>query len=272
MTKVPIENFSDTDLCRRMYGLALNLYYDDQILKLPAAVAELFKEASDECKTRKLDHAFVVPEYTRIGDHAPVIHSSALIRYGKRSHLEDLMRGVVSFGPSTLYRDAPIYSQKDDEMKRRFRLPDQVLTIDGVHYPVSDLILHNHIAKMDGTPIQYHLFCAAREESRKLCRAFQADGFVRIRDYREFFDLVDAELQRTCPKADLFGGSVRYYDDKAEQPPRRLEQLTLYKTIEYQYQREMRFVVLDGLAPGERFEIRIQPPEGLFELRLNRPD
>ena len=271
MTKVPIQDFSDEELRQRMYDLALNLYYDDQTLILPADVVEFFKETSDECKKRSLDDALVVPEYSRRGDHRPVVHATTLIRYGKRPHLEDLMRGVVSFGPSILYRDAPIQSQKDDETRRRCRFPNRVLTIGGVQYPASNIILHTEIAEIDGTPIHYHLFCAAREESRKLCRAFHADGFIRIRDYKEFFALLDAELKRICPKADIFGGSVRYYDDRADGPPRQLDQLILHKTIEYIYQRELRFAVLDGPAPGERCKIRIQPPEGLFELRLYEP-
>ena len=62
MTKVPIDDFDDKELCQRMYDLALNLYYDDQTLTLPADVAEVFKETSDECKRRNLYQAFVVPE------------------------------------------------------------------------------------------------------------------------------------------------------------------------------------------------------------------
>lgn len=268
MTKVPIDDFDDKELCQRMYDLALNLYYDDQTLTLPADVAEVFKETSDECKRRNLYQAFVVPEYSQKGDHPPVVHATALIRYGERSHLEALKQGIVSFGPSTLYRDAPIQFQRDNETKRRFRLPNQVLTIGGIQYPASKLILHREIAEIDGAPIHYHLFCTSREESRKLCRARHADGFVRIRDYKEFFALLDAELRRTYPKADIFGGSVRYYDDRTDCPPRQLDEIILHKTIDYKYQRELRFAVLDGPAPEERFEIQIQPPEGLFELCL----
>lgn len=271
MPKVPIQHFSDAELSQRMYDLALNLYYDNQVLTLPADVAELFVETPNELKVRKLEQALVAPEFTRIGDCPPVVHAPAIIRYGKRPHLEALMRGMVSFGPSSLYRDAPIHSQRDDEMRRRFRLPNQTLTIGGAEYPASQLILDRGISGIDGKPIYYHLFCAAREESRKLCRAFHADGFVKIRDCKEFFDMVAAALHRGSPEAEIFGGSVRYYDDRSELPSRRLDEMILHKSIEYIYQREVRLAVLNGPAPRERFEVQIQPPDGLFELRLYEP-
>ncbi len=180
------------------------------------------------------------------------------------------MSGVVSFGPSGLYRDAVNSSQQDDETRRRHRYPNQTVVIGGVSYPASSIVLHGEIAEMDGAPIPYHLFCTSCEESAKLCRLFDGDGYVRIRDYKEFFDLVDSELRRTCPRADIFCYSVRYYDDRGVPPPRQLDEMIMHKTIEYKYQREVRFAVLDGPSLGARFDLQIEVPDGLFELNLFR--
>jgi len=266
--KVPIQDLSDEALANRMTGLAINLYYDEARLMLPADVGDLFRETLDECKRRGLDQVQVVPACIHQDDSPPKIHNGQLIRYDKRDRLERLIQGIISFGPSHIYKDAVVEAQQDDETQRRFLYPNQVVTIGEVEYPASNIVLHSHIAEEDGTPIHYHLFCAAYEESQKLCRAFHADGFVRIRDYKQFFGLLEAELKRNFPQAAPLGGEVRYYDDREGHNSKTLEDIIFCKTINYIYQREYRIAVLDAPQPNQRFEIQISIPEGLLELEL----
>jgi hypothetical protein len=180
------------------------------------------------------------------------------------------MHGVVSFGPAHKYKDALIEAQRDDEMRRRFLYPNQIVTIGAVNYPASNIVLHSHIAEKDGTPIHYHLFCTAYEESQKLCRAFHADGFVRIRDYKQFFSLLEAEVDRSIPEAAVMGGEVRYYDERAGHDSKTLEDIIFCKTLEYIYEREYRIAVLNAPQATERFEIAVSFPSGLLELELNQ--
>jgi hypothetical protein len=178
------------------------------------------------------------------------------------------MQGNISFGPSHVYKDALIEAQQDDEMQRRFLYPNQLVTTGGVDYPASNIVLHSHIAEEDGTPIHYHLFCAAYEESEKLCRAFHADGFVRIRDYKQFFMLLEAQLKRNFPQAAALRGGVRYYDDREGHNSKTLKDIIFCKTIDYIYEREYRIAVLNAPKPSERFEIQMTVPKGLLELEL----
>ncbi|MDR3402619.1 MAG: hypothetical protein P4L99_08980 [Chthoniobacter sp.] len=141
------------------------------------------------------------------------------------------------------------------------------MAIEDVHYPASEIMLYKEIADDDGKPIHYHLFCASREESLKLSRCFHADGFVKIRGKDEFFGLVSSELKRKYPASEFFAGDVRYYDDREHPCLKQLDEMILHKTVEFMYQRETRFVILNGPQPGERFEVEIEPPEGLFELQ-----
>src|SRR6266513_1413733 len=150
--KIPIQDLSNEALGNRMTGLALNLYYDNARLMLPADVGDLFRETLDECNRRGLDQVQVVPACIHQNDSFPKIHSGQLIRYDKRDRLERLMQGVISFGPSHIYKSALIEAQRDDEMQRRFLYPNQVVTIGGVEYPASNIVLHSHIAEENGTP------------------------------------------------------------------------------------------------------------------------
>lgn len=266
--KVPIQDLSNEAIASRMTGLALNLYYDEARLMLPADVRDMFSETLDECNRRGMAQLQVVPPCIHQNDPLPKIYSGQLIRYDKRDRLERLMQGIISFGPSHIYKNAPIEAQQDDEMQRRFLYPNQVVTIGEVQYPASNIVLHSHIAEEDGTPIHYHLFCAAYEGSQKLCRAFHADGYVWIRDYRQFLALLEAELKRTSPEAAFLGGKVRYYDDREGHDSKTLEDVIFCKTIDYIYQREYRIAILGTSQPHERFEVQISVPDGLLELQL----
>lgn len=266
--KVPIQDLSDEALGYRMTGLALNLYYDNRRLMLPADVGDLFRETLEECTRRGLKQVLSVPACIHEDDASPKIYSTHLIRYGKRNHLEKLMQGIISFGPSQLYKDASIEAQQDDEMQRRALAPNQNVIIGDVEYPASNIVLRSQIAEHDGTPIHYHLFCTAYEESQKLRRAFQADGFVRIRDYKRFFTLLEQELERTFPQAAARGSEVRYYDDREGHNSKTLEDIIFAKTVDYIYQREYRIALLGAPKAKERFEIQVPVPEELLELVL----
>jgi hypothetical protein len=178
-----------------------------------------------------------------------------------------MMAGKISFGASSSYAKAHLKAQKDDEMSRSFRQPNQVITIEDIDYPASKIILRNNIAKADGTPINYHLLCTSYEESAKLGREFCADGFVRIRDCNKFLSLIKKEVRQRFPKAFVDGSYIRYYDDREGHNATTLTEMIFCKAIEFLYQREYRIALID-IPCGERIEIKITPPSGLFELHL----
>jgi hypothetical protein len=266
--KVRIQDLNNQALVSRMNGLALSLYYDNAQLMLPADIADLFRETVDECNRRGLDQVQVVPTCIEQNDLPPKVYRRQLVRYDKRDRLERLMQGFISFGPACLYKDATIEAQRDDESQRRELGANQIVTIKDVKYPASDIGFYTNVSRPDGTPIPYHLFCAASEESQKLRRAFHADGFVRINNYAQFLELLEGALERDFPNVCILAGHVRYYDDRQGHNSKTLEDIIFCKTIDYIYQREFRIALLGAPDSARRFEVQIPMAEGLLNLAL----
>jgi hypothetical protein len=263
MVVVPLADFTDKELITRMGWLARNLYYDGEQGKTYTDVIEIFRETKDECERRGLTHAVVSPNCARKGDPRPVVAPGVVIRYAERRYLEELMTGIVSFGPATDYRDSPFEARKDDETKRRERGPNGVITIGSTEYPCESLMFFHAFQDFN-----YHLLCTSREESMKLCREFKADGFVRIRDYKKFFKLLKESLDRTFPQCKPTLGPVRYYDDRSWYDGITVRDFVFSKPLEFKYQREFRFAVFSGPSPGKRFAVKLDLPEDLLELEL----
>jgi hypothetical protein len=249
-----------------MHNLACAVHFNGKTINVPQPIYDAFFTTLAECKKRNVPDSRWFPEIIRTDDPPPTFHEDTLIRYGEREHLDALVTGVISFGPAESYIGAKLESQKDDETRRHHRRPNQVITIGGVQYPASEIKISYDIAETNAAPIPYHILCTSSEESLKLNRAFNAEGFVKIRRPREFLELARVALKQVSPTADLAMENVRYYDDLSERPDRMLDELIRSKTIEYSYQWETRFSVLNGPTPGKRFGIKIEPTDGLFEL------
>jgi hypothetical protein len=138
--KVPLDQLDD-ELTERINALTLNLCYIDRVLTIPPDVADVFKETAAECDRRGLHRAFEISPHLHEDDTLPRVHKGGLVRYRRREHLEAPMRGRVSFGPASLYRDAPFDAQRDDEMRRPFR--------------VTNLTLFSTMSASGGAPLQH---------------------------------------------------------------------------------------------------------------------
>ena len=180
MQKVSIEDLSDASLLKRMHNLACAVHFNGNRINVPQPIYDAFFTTLAECKKRNVPDSLWFPEIIRLDDPMPIFHKDTLIRYAERIWLDTLMEGIISFGPAESYIGANLESQKDDETRRHHRRPNQVTTIAGVQYSASEINIGYDIAKMDGTPIPYHIFCTSSEESWKMNRAFHADGFVKI--------------------------------------------------------------------------------------------
>jgi hypothetical protein len=268
VTKIPIEHLSDATLQELARDLGLNVYYTHGQPTLVTDVVEHFQEAVEECSRRGLD---CTPKRLAKRTDPPTVfypNLEKVIRYGKKRHLEAFMQGTVSFGPSGCYSAAKVRAQRDDETCRTFRAPNQRITIGSIEYDASNIVLRSAMADAKGNVFPVHLLCAAYEESRKLCRAFHADGYVLIHDPDAFFRLVKKALAEYSPAIDFFRRKVEYYDQRAPKSLKLLDEMVCHKTISYAYQREVRYVVFDAPDTAVRFQVQISVPEGLFELRL----
>ena len=134
LTKTAIQDLTNNELTERMEGLLKNVYCQGSDFVIWERAIPFFKEAAEECTRRGIPHQSHLPEYTRPNDAPPIIHTSALIRYGKRNHLEQLMRGVVSFGASEQYEADVVAARQDYEDRCIIRIPDGPLIIDGTEY------------------------------------------------------------------------------------------------------------------------------------------
>lgn len=150
-TRVPLQDIDDEELIRRTKNLALNIYRKNGQLCLPSDVVANFKELAEECSKR--NRAIDFHSHMHTSDSTPLVHSLPLVRYGKRKRLEDMMEGRISFGLSKDYISAPLESQKDNEMVRSARQPNQVVEINGVKYNASRIELHTNVPEDRKCPL-----------------------------------------------------------------------------------------------------------------------
>jgi hypothetical protein len=95
-------------------------------------------------------------------------------------------------------------ARRDDEHERPFMYPNQTLTIQGIVYPATKIRLQRQIIGADELPLPYYFVSFSSEESAKLTRAFNANGYVIISDYTKLFRLLEKELVRHYPRRKYF--------------------------------------------------------------------
>lgn len=260
----PLSQFSDEHLYARLQGLAKNFYYSDGKLFLPGYVAEAFHETKEEALKRgplpKLD----VKELIHPADPTPTFHEKFVVRYAKYDRLEELRAGIVSFGPAKHYADLPNAAQQDDELQRDAHLPDAKAITAGTSYPATNLMVSRKIRHRGGDFIHYNFLSMSFEESPKLQRAFEAEGYVMIHDFEVFYATIKAALHTKLGCGRLAYDHIRYYDDRVPPDLKSDHDLAFTKTIAFQYQREIRISVFEVPNPDERFEIKVKWPTNLI--------
>jgi hypothetical protein len=102
------------------------------------------------------------------------------------------------------------------------------------------------------------------EESAKLQRAFNADGYVLVQSYRTFYEVLSNALREKYGEVHCCSSVINYYDDRQEPTLKTVEDLMFSKSFLYQYQCEVRFAVLDAPCPEERLEVTVPWPNDLI--------
>jgi hypothetical protein len=260
----PISQFSDDHLRGRLLGLSKNLFFLDGQLRIPSEISLAIRETFAEAGKRGPIPDLGLEKLIDPKDPAPVFHEKSRVRYASKDRLESFRSGVVTLSPASCYSGLDNAAQRDDELQRSWHMPDTILTIGGVEYPASDLVLRRGMKETGGGSINYHCLAMSTEESVKLQRAFGAEGYVLVHDYRAFYELLSKALLDRFGKLHCCSSRITYYDDCQEPQFATLEDLLFSKSFLYQYQSEVRFCVLDAPSPEERLEVTVSWPSGLL--------
>ncbi len=260
----PLEQFSNSHLRDRILGLAKNVFFLDGQLRVPSEISHALREAIAEAEKRGPVPDLGLENLVNPKDPAPVFHEQHRVRYGLREHLEAFRAGVVSLSPAQSFSELENIAQKDDELVRSWHAADTVFSIGGVDYPASDLVMRRPLKDKGGAFVHYHCLSMSTEESPKLQRAFNADGYVLVQSYRTFYEVLSNALREKYGEVHCCWSAINYYDDRQEPTLKTVEDIMFSKSFLYQYQCEVRFAVLDAPSPEERLEVTVLWPNDLI--------
>lgn len=260
----PIEQFSDEHLRVRIQGLAKSLFFRGGQLTIPSEVSSAFREAVSESDKRGMPATLGLDGLIDPNDPEPVFHEQHRVRYGSTERLEAFKAGVVSLSPAKCYSALENAAQKDDELLRSWHAADTVFSIGGVDYPASDLVMRRPLKEKGGAFVHYHCLSMSTEESVKLQRAFNAEGYVLIQNYRTFYEVLSKTLREKCGNVHCCSSAIKYYDDRQDPTLSAVEDFIFSKSFLYQYQSEVRFAVLDAPSPEEWLQVPVSWPSDLI--------
>jgi hypothetical protein len=265
-----LEEHSDEHLNERYQSLGRSLFLAKGKLYYPSHARPLFDAARLEIIRRGLDLRLMVEDWIRPDDPMPTFHTAAIIRYAKIPRLVDLKEGRVSFAPAPIYKEQTNIAQRDDEMSRHWHMSNTNLPIKGVEYPASNLVHRRQLKSPEDGGTTYHLLSFSIEESPKLQRAFDADGYIVVLSPDKFYDTILSALRQKL--GETSGGiefrGVKYYDDLEEPIFEKPNDILFFKPIHFQYQNEARLAVYGAPNQRERFNLQVSWPEGIFsEIR-----
>jgi hypothetical protein len=242
----------------------MNLFFQEGRLRVPSEVSLAFREALSKCEKRRIVPKLDVEKHIVAEDPTPIFHEQEKVRFGSNMRLEAMRAGTVCLGPAKIYGSLANAAQRDDELGRKWHLPDTVVTLGGESYPASDLVIHRPMKLKDGTYVRYHCLSMSTKESVKLQRAFDTDGYVLIHDSKVFFDVLSEALRRKFKGISCHLAAVRYFDDGDEPNLITVDDSVFSKSIAFQYQSEMRFVAYDAPVPEDWLEVSASWPDGLI--------
>lgn len=206
-----------------------------------------------------------------------------LYKYGKRKYLEPLLKeGIVSFAIATKYQDTRLtVGQQDDETTRSYSLdPEKYSVVSGdPMIPLKNIFnvnLSYNLKGRDGNPARFYIWCAAKEYSQEAAVDFPADCCLKINNFKEFAQRLEAAVRRIHPTSpdgvpgcDFYGRDVIYHDSN-ELPPtsQQIGLVFLKDRKKYQHQKEFRiFFAIDPLkSREERIEFTIESIEDIAEI------
>lgn len=260
----PLAEFSNQHLAERLQGLAKNLFLANGQLFVPSDIRQEFIEALDEIRRRGLPDKLDVERWIAPTDPMPVIHSKSIVRYSKRLWLEQFREGRVRFTTAEKFAALLNSAQRDNELQRSWHNPNTILTINGVKYPASNMVFNKGLFRKDGGTHVYHTLSFSFEVSPKLQRAFDAEGYIFIRDYDEFYKILAEALRARSENSQWRSGPVTYYDDRSRPEWKNFADIVFSKSILFKYQREVRIAVFNPPVEQEAFEILVNWPSGLI--------
>ena len=266
--RMPTAHLEEGVLISRYESLLRACYLQGTRLRIPTLISDAFHETRIEVGRRGLSTRITLPSVLNPDDPDPIFHNHSIVRYLEEPFLSQFFSGSISLAPAKSYATQPNSARRDNEHERPFMHSNQIVTINGISYPATDLQLKRQILGVGGLPLSYHFISFSSEESLKLARDFEADGCVIIRDYSKFFGLLEEELLRHYPEADISLRTVTYYDPSAGDPsPKTPYDILSHKPIGYYYQHEVRIIVTGSDSLNDRLNLQISPPDGLFQLR-----
>jgi len=260
----PIQEFTIGDLHERLQGLAKCGFISEGKFFIPSDVEEAFWEAHDEAQRRGSMPKLEIEDLIQPDDPVPIFHSTKIVRYSKRRYLDAFRSGTVFFGSAQSYATLPNKAQRDDELHRSWHGPNRTILIGETPYPASNIVFKQPIKQRNGDFTHYHSIFFSSEESAKLQRAFDAEGYVLIHDYSEFYGIISEKLSEFVPALNWGSSWVKYYDDKINPSFTKITDIVFSKSLSYRFQREARLVVFNAPDPTSGFTIKVTWPPGLI--------
>lgn len=261
----PLSEVSDQFLITRSHALLKGCHlHGGNRLGLRPEISEAVHAALAEVKERGLSAQIKMPEILSGTDPLPDYPKGKLFRYLDSPHLENFLKGRISFRLASSLQEDAHEGRRDNEMGRSYHGPNGNVTISGTTYPSTNFTVTQPIG------LDYHLLCLSAERSRKLARDFNKTGmsFVVINDAGLFLDLVEEAVREKYPKAYFMAGAVTYYDPLSQSSliTKVLDDIVKLKEINYFYQQEYRIALADTNCADMRMDISITPPDGLLEM------
>ena len=200
-----------------------------------------------------------------------------IVKYGKREHMEKLMRGELYLNSASNYnRSVHNQAVRDNELEIAFKggivralhptlyhnkdnQPPRP-SINGFRpvFDCPDLKADEYATTTVQSHGDYWMFCAANALDPRFFADFDADCCVTIMR-QLFFDRLADKAPPQLPNTSMSIGSVRYVDPLGAMPsswPVESSDIPMTKLFRYSYQREARFVCLPN-KPTERLEPRV---------------
>jgi hypothetical protein len=183
--RMPIEQLTDGELRSRCEALLRSSHQRENHLDVPEELVAALRECHREAERRGITAEIDLSQILRRDDPAPVVHRQAIVRYLREPHLAAFLRGVISFAPANLYKNAPDFARRDDEHERPYMVHDQPLNFSG-----GGSYFGTQIRMRDKIGVPYHFVSFSAEQSLKMQRAFGADGAVIISDPKAFVEII----------------------------------------------------------------------------------
>lgn len=183
------------------------------------------------------------PIANRIFDGYTKPTTPIIVKYGKREHLEPMLReGRIRVCPASYYAD-PSHNAaiQDDELTRSFFIPSYRDRLKGTQHIEFDLTRiqitdDDIIARL---PLQdYFLYCLCDHIYYRMPTDFDADSALIIREPDRFAQRLISHFLAANPDWEPLYGPVTYYDPYRDYKKMKVPEMS--KHFGYSYQREVR--------------------------------